>query len=479
MEPQVSLSSLPFDILDGIAFAIEDRRDLLDLALTSHQFHDLIFPKHIHYRILSCNPLDNKIWRILRDNPGIASRFSHLALGFDYDLKDRSSRTSCLRNAYHFKKTWFRPRHVRSTALSQAVSQICNIVQFTWHYTHDHEIEIEHLSKCKRLEMMDFTMRGRVKVPERDLDTLLSCIVMPARSYRRLRKLRLELMEAYSRTTFIHAFFFKILQSRCPALMDLRLTISRNALLFLLHKITLPSLNRLSLTQLPHKPPEESTMPWIQFFQRHTRLECLLIDTIDAVPIEALTAQSLPNLRRLSFPDGSCSGYLPPFSQDLIHNLTCIDNFVAPSVFPHYGYLPKLKIFRGIITGGTMLLLMLQYAPNLERLEGGEDPCWYHPYEDAICVLTQFQHLTHIGLGLFFNVRTELLHTVTNDFRNMKGLKYLRLPGNPDTDSLFLWMRLLREENGNRVIGTELLKGKDLLGVNPNYWGNFFRDIDS
>ncbi|KIJ48372.1 hypothetical protein M422DRAFT_247708 [Sphaerobolus stellatus SS14] len=126
-----------------------------------------------------------------------------------------------------------------------------------------------------------------------------------------------------------------------------------------------------------------------------------------------------------------------------------------------------------------MLSLMLQYAPNLERLEGGEELCWYHPYENAISVLTQFQHLTHIGLGLFFNVRTELLHTVTNDFRNMKGLKYLRLPGNPDTDSLFSWMRLLREENGNRVIGTELLKGKDLLGVNPNYWGNFFRDIDS
>ncbi|KIJ48307.1 hypothetical protein M422DRAFT_247627 [Sphaerobolus stellatus SS14] len=60
----LSLTSQPFDILDRIAFAIEDPRDILALSLTSRQLHDI----------------RTDIWDIFCTSPGIAPRFCRLAI---------------------------------------------------------------------------------------------------------------------------------------------------------------------------------------------------------------------------------------------------------------------------------------------------------------------------------------------------------------------------------------------------------------
>ncbi|KIJ29178.1 hypothetical protein M422DRAFT_101186, partial [Sphaerobolus stellatus SS14] len=62
----------PFDILDRIAFAIESLEDLLALALTSRQFHTILSPKHLQYRILRCRLNRTEIWNVLTKRPGIA-----------------------------------------------------------------------------------------------------------------------------------------------------------------------------------------------------------------------------------------------------------------------------------------------------------------------------------------------------------------------------------------------------------------------
>ncbi|KAI0065746.1 hypothetical protein BV25DRAFT_1821423 [Artomyces pyxidatus] len=61
--PAVSLSTLPFDVLETILSHLDARKDVLALSLLSSTFRDLAIPRHLHYREIHC-PLneDDSLW---------------------------------------------------------------------------------------------------------------------------------------------------------------------------------------------------------------------------------------------------------------------------------------------------------------------------------------------------------------------------------------------------------------------------------
>ncbi|KIJ48308.1 hypothetical protein M422DRAFT_28396 [Sphaerobolus stellatus SS14] len=134
-----------------------------------------------------------------------------------------------------------------------------------------------------------------------------------------------------------------------------------------------------------------------------------------------------------------------------------------------------------------MLFTISHYAPNLERIGPSipdRAPCLI-AYEDAISALTKFQYLTHIGLDLYFKKPSVLDSKILMDLSVTKTLKYIREPwpsinyaSENYREENIGWTEILRGHTGE-VIGSKLLQGKDIRGVQVRDWGNFFRDIHS
>ena len=72
VEPFVGLSPSrrtitrqPTEILDGIVFYLDNKRDLLSLALSCKRMHGVVFPRHYEYRVIRAKPSSLSIWNHL------------------------------------------------------------------------------------------------------------------------------------------------------------------------------------------------------------------------------------------------------------------------------------------------------------------------------------------------------------------------------------------------------------------------------
>jgi hypothetical protein len=79
------LLRLPIDALELIAEWLDDRPDLLSLALSCSTWKNIIIPRHLEYREISLSVDHDLIWRHLAERPSLASNVRRLVIS-DSDL---------------------------------------------------------------------------------------------------------------------------------------------------------------------------------------------------------------------------------------------------------------------------------------------------------------------------------------------------------------------------------------------------------
>lgn len=67
-----TITRQPTEILDKIVFELEDRADLLSLALSCQRMHDVVFPRHFHYRVVRAKASSVRVWNHLTSNKSLA-----------------------------------------------------------------------------------------------------------------------------------------------------------------------------------------------------------------------------------------------------------------------------------------------------------------------------------------------------------------------------------------------------------------------
>ncbi|EIW81224.1 hypothetical protein CONPUDRAFT_73011 [Coniophora puteana RWD-64-598 SS2] len=60
-----TITRQPTEILDGIMFYLDNKRDLLSLALACKRMHGVIFPRHFEYRVIRAKPSSLRVWNHL------------------------------------------------------------------------------------------------------------------------------------------------------------------------------------------------------------------------------------------------------------------------------------------------------------------------------------------------------------------------------------------------------------------------------
>ncbi|KAI0293649.1 hypothetical protein B0F90DRAFT_1560445, partial [Multifurca ochricompacta] len=74
------LLRLPFDTLELIAGALDERPDLLSLALSCSTWKGIIIPRHLEYCEIFLSADHISIWRHLAERPSLASNVRKLVI---------------------------------------------------------------------------------------------------------------------------------------------------------------------------------------------------------------------------------------------------------------------------------------------------------------------------------------------------------------------------------------------------------------
>ncbi|KAK7060342.1 hypothetical protein VNI00_001107 [Paramarasmius palmivorus] len=68
----------PTEILDAIVFHVDSPRDLLNLGVTCHRMHGIVFPRHMEYRVIRCKASSLALWNHLIVNRSLARNVRRL-----------------------------------------------------------------------------------------------------------------------------------------------------------------------------------------------------------------------------------------------------------------------------------------------------------------------------------------------------------------------------------------------------------------
>ncbi|KAJ7496624.1 hypothetical protein FB451DRAFT_1335121 [Mycena latifolia] len=86
-----TITRQPTEILDSIAFHVDSKRDLLSLALSCQRMHDIVFPRHFHYRHIRCKVSSLSVWNHLMVHRSLARNVRRLEI-----LDERAASTELL-----------------------------------------------------------------------------------------------------------------------------------------------------------------------------------------------------------------------------------------------------------------------------------------------------------------------------------------------------------------------------------------------
>ncbi|TFY62090.1 hypothetical protein EVJ58_g4085 [Rhodofomes roseus] len=75
-----TLTRQPTEILDAIVFHLDEKRDLLNLALACKRLHGIIFPRHYEYRVVRCKISRIAVWNHLAVHRGLARNVRRLEI---------------------------------------------------------------------------------------------------------------------------------------------------------------------------------------------------------------------------------------------------------------------------------------------------------------------------------------------------------------------------------------------------------------
>ncbi|KAJ7595711.1 hypothetical protein C8J56DRAFT_774826 [Mycena floridula] len=77
---RTSLIRQPTEILDLVAFHVEEKRDVFNLALSCKRMHDIVIPRHLDYRIVRCKVSNLAVWNHLIGNRALAKNVRRLEI---------------------------------------------------------------------------------------------------------------------------------------------------------------------------------------------------------------------------------------------------------------------------------------------------------------------------------------------------------------------------------------------------------------
>ncbi|KAF9008213.1 hypothetical protein BDQ17DRAFT_1349555 [Cyathus striatus] len=153
----------PTEILDAIVFYVNDRQDLLSLALSCKRMHDIVFPRHWDYRVIRCKLSSIRVWNHLSVHRCLARNVRRLEvmderstlpelvpkgiLSTDTDLESTDDELTL-----HEKQERF---------LQRALGRMAGLKAFKWSSNHS-PVEIHHiwpilvkLGTLERVEIAD------------------------------------------------------------------------------------------------------------------------------------------------------------------------------------------------------------------------------------------------------------------------------------------------------------------------------------
>ncbi|KAJ7503195.1 hypothetical protein B0H11DRAFT_1711786 [Mycena galericulata] len=158
-----TITRQPTEILDSIAFHVDSKRDLLSLALSCQRMHDIVFPRHFHYRHIRCKVSSLSVWNHLMVHRSLARNVRRLEI-----LDERVASTELLipsdilnsdtdmdstddELGMHEKQERF---------LVGALGKMTSLASFTWACNHS-PISIDNvwptLLKCHTLQEVDIS----------------------------------------------------------------------------------------------------------------------------------------------------------------------------------------------------------------------------------------------------------------------------------------------------------------------------------
>ncbi|KAJ7434036.1 hypothetical protein B0H11DRAFT_2164794 [Mycena galericulata] len=161
-----TITRQPTEILDSIAFHVDSKRDLLSLTLSCQRMHDIVFPRHFHYRHIRCKVYtvsSLSVWNHLMVHRSLARNVHHLEI-----LDERVASTELLipsdilnsdtdmdstddELGMHEKQERF---------LVGALGKMTSLASFTWACNYS-PISIDNvwptLLKCHTLQEVDIT----------------------------------------------------------------------------------------------------------------------------------------------------------------------------------------------------------------------------------------------------------------------------------------------------------------------------------
>lgn len=154
-----ALTRLPTEILDAVAFCVDDKRDLLALALTCRRMYSVVFPRHYDYRIVKCKVSSLRVWNHLIVRRGLARNVRQLevlderstvpeTIPCDIETSDTDLESSDDELEMHAKQERY---------LAAALARMTALVSFTWSCSHL-PISVESLwpilMKCQTLQQV-------------------------------------------------------------------------------------------------------------------------------------------------------------------------------------------------------------------------------------------------------------------------------------------------------------------------------------
>ncbi|KAJ7647760.1 hypothetical protein FB45DRAFT_987383 [Roridomyces roridus] len=303
-----TITRQPTEILDNIAFCVDSKRDLLSLALSCQRMHDIVIPRHFHYRHIRCKISSLSVWNHLRIHRGLARNVrrlevlderaasTELRIPGDILTTDTDMDSTDDELGMHQKQERF---------LISALGKMTSLTSFTWSCNHS-PISIDNiwptLLKCTSLQEVDISDNlafSNAELDETDAGSAKSrAVVLPHLKTVAVRSTK----HAYGSKK--HPVLTRIggMLTHCPNLEALEIAYAQARSVPATHPIAdelllysrFPRLTSLALTNLRCTIPDAPAT----FLASHAHITSLRLDLGASTRLD-LPPNTLPSLREL------------------------------------------------------------------------------------------------------------------------------------------------------------------------------------
>ncbi|KIJ42341.1 hypothetical protein M422DRAFT_31314 [Sphaerobolus stellatus SS14] len=493
-----NILGLSNEILEDVVSEINLPQDLLNLALASKLFKDIVIPNHIQLRRIRCHIYQDDLWEILTEKPILAANIRSLQIGFGRYIQEEQIVPSM------FSTSLGKPKS-DSQYFFKALNKMNRLTQFNMNTT-SQTLEDDN--------MLDEIIFAIAEAPFRLQDLALGHlysnvhgtgiantdrkISYPAPHLHSLTGLFLshcDCQRCYPNPLYNALFsisdlplrnlFLSLAPGRLPGIGDGSLE-----MVDVLGWVHWPQLQKVTLLPgtYPNAFESKSQMDSLRtFLIRHTKLEAV---SLFQIPLPDLPADSLPRLHSLDFHwkgrEHTCR--LPQsIARTIYHFMAAIEGDEMLDV------LKDMKDLRSCKVNGISNIAQLhQFSPYLEKLsysQTGESSDWEDRGKvtakakkevekitaERIQALTAFNCLTHLGrflarqeleLSAPRSRQTDMLRELANSIHTLKYVEIYK-QGRPT------WIRIERDEEG-QYAGFDETDGLEKENPRSHTWGDFY-----